>query len=449
MSGAGSIARSAVSRSVSVVPTRRVLPPGSISSSCAVLTRLPLWPTATVRLGAHAQRRLAVLPDRRAGRRVAAVRDRQVAAQRLEPALVEHLVDQAEVLVDHHATAVADADAGRFLPAMLQREQRQRRETRPRPGREHECRRRRTSLSHLAHRRVAAPASTRDAARRSSTSSSSATPAPRSSAAPVAPTPTSRMRSRSPPTTPSRRAATRRLEARRASAFQSALVDGHDRPARALAEKRHGRRERDLELQIGAQTRPDRAFGDGHGEAARADVLRRLEQVIGGRRRAGPPAARLRGRGRATAADRRAPRRRAARTQSRPCPAQISPSSTTMSPSSRTAAERRSSMSSSRPTTPICAVGSDAAERRLVVQADVAAGDRDAECGRRLGQAADRLGQLPVRLGHVRVAEVEAVGEPERPSAGDADVARALGHGQRRAERRVVMSDTRPASPWR
>ena len=43
-----------------------------------------------------------------AGRRVAGVADREVAAQAGQRRLVEHLRDQAEILVDHHAGAVAD-----------------------------------------------------------------------------------------------------------------------------------------------------------------------------------------------------------------------------------------------------------------------------------------------------------------------------------------------------
>ncbi len=37
--------------------------------------------------------------------------------------LVEHLVDQAKVAVDHHPAAVGNAHAGRLLAPVLQREQ--------------------------------------------------------------------------------------------------------------------------------------------------------------------------------------------------------------------------------------------------------------------------------------------------------------------------------------
>ena len=51
------------------------------------------------------ERRLGVLPDRRAGRRVAAVGDREVAAERRQAPLVEDLGDHPEVLVEHEDLA--------------------------------------------------------------------------------------------------------------------------------------------------------------------------------------------------------------------------------------------------------------------------------------------------------------------------------------------------------
>ncbi len=45
--------------------------------------------------------------------------DRQVAVQRGERGLVEHLAHEAEVLVDQDVVAVADRDAGGFLASML------------------------------------------------------------------------------------------------------------------------------------------------------------------------------------------------------------------------------------------------------------------------------------------------------------------------------------------
>jgi hypothetical protein len=45
--------------------------------------------------------------------------DGQLTAKRLEPTLVDDLVDEPEVLVDHDVLAVADRDPGRLLTAVL------------------------------------------------------------------------------------------------------------------------------------------------------------------------------------------------------------------------------------------------------------------------------------------------------------------------------------------
>src|ERR1700683_1553034 len=73
------------------------------------------------RRGGGAERGLRVLPDRRARRRVPAVPDRYVPAQRVKHGLVEYLRDQAHVLEDHDPAAVADRDPGRLLTSVLQR----------------------------------------------------------------------------------------------------------------------------------------------------------------------------------------------------------------------------------------------------------------------------------------------------------------------------------------
>ena len=61
----------------------------------------------------------------------------------------------------------------------------------------------------------------------------------------------------------------------------------------------------------------------------------------------------------------------------------------------------------------------------LVVEADVAAGDRDVERPAGRAHALDRARELPHDLGPLRVAEVEAVGRADRQAAGAGDVARA------------------------
>src|SRR6478752_5902237 len=68
-----------------------------------------------------AKGRLRVLPRRAAGRGVAGVADRDVAAERAERGLVEDLRHEAHVLVDEDLLAVTGRDAGRLLPAVLQR----------------------------------------------------------------------------------------------------------------------------------------------------------------------------------------------------------------------------------------------------------------------------------------------------------------------------------------
>ncbi len=69
------------------------------------------------------ERRLRVLPGGTTRRRVPAVADREVAAQGGEARLVEHLGDEAHVLVDEQALAVARRDTCRLLAAVLQRVQ--------------------------------------------------------------------------------------------------------------------------------------------------------------------------------------------------------------------------------------------------------------------------------------------------------------------------------------
>ena len=74
--------------------------------------------------------RLRVRPLRRAGRRVAVVPDRDLAAQAAELLLVEHLGDEAEVAQRRQPPVLGDGDARRLLAAVLQREQAEVREPR-------------------------------------------------------------------------------------------------------------------------------------------------------------------------------------------------------------------------------------------------------------------------------------------------------------------------------
>ena len=63
---------------------------------------------------------LGVRPDAGTGRRVPAVPDRDMTAQRRQGRLVERLTDQTHVLVDQNLGPVADCDASRLLPPVLQ-----------------------------------------------------------------------------------------------------------------------------------------------------------------------------------------------------------------------------------------------------------------------------------------------------------------------------------------
>ena len=83
----------------------------------------------------------------------------------------------------------------------------------------------------------------------------------------------------------------------------------------------------------------------------------------------------------------------------------------------------------------------DRAAGRLVVERDVAAGDRDPEGPAGVAEAADGLPQLPERLRPGGVAEVEAVRDAQRARPGDAHVAGRLGDRQRGAEVRVERGD--------
>ncbi len=74
--------------------------------------------------------------------------------------------------------------------------------------------------------------------------------------------------------------------------------------------------------------------------------------------------------------------------------------------------------------------GVDVAPPALVVQADVAPDDGNAERQARLGHAVDGLGELPHDLGVFRVAEVQAVDQGHRASAHAGHVERRFGHHQ-------------------
>ena len=191
-------------------------------------------------------------------------------------------------------------------------------------------------------------------------------------------------------------------------------------------------------------TKPDagahRHLGQRHAEAAR----RRRRA----RRRRAPSATSSRTRSatavcssRSSARQRAAAVRRARQAHAEPAERRLAPSSAeqhepvAVDQAARRAAAGRAGRS--RPSTPTTGVGSMSAPRRLVVEADVAADDRDAERAARLAHAVDGLGQLPHHLGVLGVAEVQAVDERERAGADAREVEHRLGHDQRGAGARV------------
>ena len=77
----------------------------------------------------------------------------------------------------------------------------------------------------------------------------------------------------------------------------------------------------------------------------------------------------------------------------------------------------------------------------LVVEADVAAGDRDAELDAAVLEPAAGLGELPHHARVLGRAEVEAVGDRQRPGAAGRDVAVGLGQRELRAGVRVERGE--------
>ena len=109
------------------------------------------------------------------------------------------------------------------------------------------------------------------------------------------------------------------------------------------------------------------------------------------------------------------------------------PSRTRVSPSRQASPGGGAANTSTRPSNPRTGVGIDVGPAALVVEADVAADDREGEGPARLGHPVDALGELPHDLGMFGVAEVQAVddGHRRRPHAGQ--VGHALGQRERRA----------------
>ena len=275
MSAAGSSARSAVSSSVSVEAGSRARPPRSRVEQLAGVHEVAVVADRERPPGPEAERRLGVLPDRRAGRRVAAVGDREAAAQARQAALVEDARDEPEVLVEHELLAVADGQAGRFLAAVLEREEAEGGDRAGRHARAVEARpagpprRRRTRQRPSgpwvgAGRRPTSMPSARSrpcsqAWRRSwtATSRASATFDPRPSAAPVAPWPVSSMTQALPADDADLLDRQPELAGQEQQRRRVARPAGQDEAGRALAEQLDRRRAADRQPQPRPEAAPD------------------------------------------------------------------------------------------------------------------------------------------------------------------------------------------------
>ena len=82
-------------------------------------------------------------------------------------------------------------------------------------------------------------------------------------------------------------------------------------------------------------------------------------------------------------------------------------------------------------------MGSIGLAERIVVETDVAAGDRNVERAAGFGDAVDRFAELPHDFGLFGIAEVQAIGGGHGARAGAGDVARGFGDGVHRADARI------------
>ena len=406
-----------------------------------------MWPIASARRGPSRNVGWAFSQTVEPGRRVAAVGDREVAPETRHPPLVEDRADHPEVLVEHQLLAVADRDPGRLLAAVLEREQPERGDRRrlgaaagrddrpehaahPQPSLPAE-RPRQPGVPGVAELRQTDVERVRDAAAALLRGAGRA--GARRDRRPAA------RRRRCPAPRPE--AVLPREQRQRRGVARPAR---DDEPRGALAEQVDRRRVRDRQPERRAEprsssprsppprprprgrrpTRPGRSRAGrappprGRTPGSRASVARSSagRSVLGrdpGERRV--VAARE-----ARASPRRRAARRRRRRERRPDPQR----DVLEQPDDADLGRRR-----------------DPAGRRLVVERDVAAGDRQSERPARVAQAADGLAQLPERVGLRRVAVVQAVRDAERPRAGDRDVAGRLRDAQRRAQPRVQRAD--------
>src|SRR6266478_884630 len=84
--------------------------------------------------------------------------------------------------------------------------------------------------------------------------------------------------------------------------------------------------------------------------------------------------------------------------------------------------------------------GIDRFAERLVVEADVSAGDGRAEGGAGFSDAVNHLGKLPHHFGFFRTAEVEAIRGGDGARAARGDVASGFSDGVHRADARIQLA---------
>ena len=121
----------------------------------------------------------------------------------------------------------------------------------------------------------------------------------------------------------------------------------------------------------------------------------------------------------------------------------VSPTSRIASPARLKASVADLVKSSSRPTPPIEGVGRIARAVGLVVERHVAGHDREVERLAGLRDAADAADELAHDLRPFRIAEIEIVGDGERPGADRGEIAPAFGHRLLAAFERIGLAIAR------
>ncbi len=370
----------------------RLRPPGRRAEQLPRVHEVAVVPDRERPPRPQAERRLGVLPDRGAGRGVAAVGDRELAAEARQAPLVEDLGDHAEVLVEHQLVAVADR---RSPPIPGPGAGGRRARGRPaaaasvRPGADRRRRRRTPASAASTPRARGSPCS--QACRRSASATSSGIGHARAPLLRRAGGPLAGELDHQP------------VAAGHAQLLERARRRGRERPerrrraaARTVTTAREGSRRRGRRpgsRPPPAGSAPPRPLhvahlGEGDGEPAPGDVLGDADEARARWRRAGTPGGRPRGPGRAWADRRR--REASQRRVGGPAQARTGrrPTRTIVAVADEGGPDQRLDVVGEPDHADLRRRG-DRAARRLVVEGDVAAGDRDTEGAAGVAQAAD------------------------------------------------------------